>query len=136
VTKSGVEDIGCRYNCDEAKHMRRAVYAMLCAFPLLTGCVSITDPVPMGKDTYMISLNARGGFSSNGQLLANTIKKAGDFCSSQGLNVEVLNTGSTGVQGWTPQDTQVIFRCLLSDDKSYARPTFKPAPNVVIENRS
>jgi hypothetical protein len=101
-----------------------------------TACVSITDPVPMGKDTYMIALSAHGGLSSNAELLAATIKKASEFCAAQGLNVEVTNTGATGVQGWTPQENQVVFRCLAPSDKGYSRPTFKPTPNIIIENRN
>lgn len=36
---------------------------------LLAGCVTITSPVPAGKDTYMMGLGARG-FSSDADLLA------------------------------------------------------------------
>jgi hypothetical protein len=78
----------------------------------LTGCVTMTDPVSVGKDTYMIGLGARGGFSSDAELMAQTIKAAGTFCASQGRNMEVQNTSASGVQMWTPQSNQVIFKCV------------------------
>jgi hypothetical protein len=99
-------------------------------------CQSMSDPVSMGKDTYMISASARGGFSSNGELLAQTVQKAGEFCQAQGLKVQVMNTQATGVRGWTPQDNQVVFRCLADDDAGYTRPVYRPAPQIVIENQN
>ncbi len=87
---------------------------------LLAGCVTITDPVPINKDTYMIALGARGGFSTNAELLAESIKKAGDFCASKGLKVDVQSTKTRGVQMWTPQENQVTFRC-LPDDRGLAQ---------------
>ena len=79
---------------------------------LISGCVTMTDPVPMGEGRYMISLNARGGFQNNGELLAQSIKRANDFCAGQGLHANVLSTQTSGVQMWTPQDNQVVFRCV------------------------
>jgi hypothetical protein len=79
---------------------------------LISGCVTMTDPVPMGEGRYMISLNARGGFQNNGELLAQSIKRANDFCTVQGLHADVLSTQTSGVQMWTPQDNQVVFRCV------------------------
>lgn len=79
---------------------------------LIGGCVTMTDPVSMGQGRYMISLNARGGFQNNGELLAQSIKRANDFCTAQGLRSEILNTQTTGVQMWTPQDNHVIFSCV------------------------
>jgi hypothetical protein len=79
---------------------------------LLTGCVTMTDPVMVGKDTYMIGLGARGGFSNDSDLLAQTIRSAGAFCSSQHRTIEVQSTNTSGVQMWTPQNNQVTFKCV------------------------
>ncbi|MHB1690135.1 MAG: hypothetical protein ACYCSR_05630 [Thiomonas sp.] len=78
---------------------------------LLCGCVTTTAPVSMGEGRYMISLNARGGFKNDGELLAQSIKNANAFCAGKGLHAVVLNTKSTGVQMWTPQNNQVVFKC-------------------------
>ena len=80
----------------------------------LAGCVTVTPPVSMGGGRYMLTLNARGGFQSNGALLAQTIQQANTFCATQGKTANVLSTQSTGVQMWTPQDNQVVFECVAS----------------------
>tara|TARA_R110000868_G_scaffold11116_1_gene54442 strand:+ start:358 stop:582 length:225 start_codon:yes stop_codon:yes gene_type:complete len=72
----------------------------------------MTEPVSTGKDTYMIGLGARGGFYSDAELLARSIKAAGAFCASQRRRAEVQNTSASGVQMWTPQSNQVIFKCV------------------------
>lgn len=79
---------------------------------ILVGCVSLTAPVSVGKDTYMIGLGARGGFSSDAELLAESIRAASSFCATQGKEIEVQSSSSSGVQMWTPQSNQVIFKCL------------------------
>jgi hypothetical protein len=82
---------------------------------LLAGCASVTSPVLAGKDTYMIGLGARGGFSSDAELLAQTIQAAGAFCTKQGRTIEVVSSTSSGVQMWTPQSNQVMFKCLAPE---------------------
>lgn len=81
---------------------------------LLGSCVSMTEPVQVGKDTYMMGLNARGGFSSDAELLARTIRTATAFCASQGRGIEVQSSNVTGVQMWTPQNNQIVFTCTPS----------------------
>jgi hypothetical protein len=78
----------------------------------LSGCVTPTAPVSMGEGRYMIGVNARGGFSSNSQLLADTIRRANEFCAAMNKDAVVENTNTRGAQGWTPQDAQVVFRCV------------------------
>lgn len=72
----------------------------------------MTEPVPVGKDTYMIGLGARGGFSTDAELMSQSIKAAGEFCASQNRRIEVQSTQSKGVQMWTPQSNQVYFKCV------------------------
>lgn len=84
----------------------------LCLFLALTGCVTPTEPVSVGEGRYMIGVNARGGFQSNSELTAQTIRRANEFCHAQGKIAEVESSNSSGVQGWTPQDSQVVFRCV------------------------
>lgn len=91
--------------------MKSQVLIFSVATLLLCGCVTATLPVSMGEGRYMISLNARGGFQNDGELLAQSIKNANVFCAGQGLHAIVLNTQSTGVQMWTPQNNQVVFKC-------------------------
>lgn len=66
---------------------------------LVVGWVSMTPPVKMGRDTYMLTTHARGGFNSNGELLTKVIASANAFCASQGLNALVQSEQNSGVQG-------------------------------------
>jgi hypothetical protein len=59
-----------------------AVLVPVVAF--LSGCVTVTEPVSMGENRYLITLNARGGFQSDGELLTQSINHANDFCARQG----------------------------------------------------
>lgn len=82
----------------------------------------MTPPVSMGEGRYMISLNANGGFQGDGELLAKTITRANDFCAGQGgMQADVLSSHTSGVQMWTPQNNQVVFRC-ISAKPSAAKP--------------
>ena len=77
-----------------------------------SGCVTVTEPVSVGTDTYMIGLNARGGLTGDAELLAQTMRAAGAFCGRQGRHMELQNSTTSGTQGWTPQGNSVIFRCI------------------------
>jgi hypothetical protein len=101
-------------------------YTLISALLLLAGCVSFSSPVQTGENTYMITANARGGFSSNGDLENETIQRATNFCAARGLSTSVQNAGASGVQGWTPQNTQVAFKCLPSCDMLFADPALDP----------
>lgn len=79
---------------------------------LLSACVSVTEPVSMGEGKYLITLNARGGFKSDGELLAKTIGSAQEFCGREGKEAKILGTENDGVQGWTPQTNQITFECI------------------------
>lgn len=86
--------------------------AMAAAFAL-SACVTMTDPVQVGTDTYMVGLSVRGGLTSDAELLAQTMKAAGAFCSRRGRHMELQTSSTTGTQGWTPQGNQVVFRCAV-----------------------
>jgi hypothetical protein len=84
----------------------------------LGGCVTMTEPVQVGPDTYMIGLGARGGLSSDAELLSQSIKAASTFCASKNRHIEVQNTSTSGVQMWTPQSNQVMFKCVAASNSS------------------
>lgn len=87
-------------------------FALSIAAVLLAACVTMTEPVSMGKDRYMITLNARGGFQSDGELLSRSVQKANEFCQDRGRKAEIADTKTSGVQMWTPQNNQVVFSCI------------------------
>jgi hypothetical protein len=92
--------------------MKQFLIASACAAAIVSACVSTTEPVSMGENRYLITLNARGGLQSNGELLTRTIEKANEFCQRQRRRAEILKTQTSGVQMWTPQNNQVVFSCV------------------------
>jgi hypothetical protein len=77
----------------------------------LSACVSVTKPIDLGNGSYMISLNAHGGFHGDGALLQETIEHAQAFCAQSGKRAVIESEQHGGVQMWTPQDNQVTFHC-------------------------
>jgi hypothetical protein len=88
------------------------VFVVASAIIVLSACVTMTEPVSMGENRYMITLNARGGFQSDGELLSRSVQRANEFCQSKGRRAEISNTQTGGVQMWTPQNNQVVFSCI------------------------
>ena len=103
---------GQRSTLDPIAMQRHITFTFLCVLATFAGCVSMTEPVSMGENKFMITLNARGGFQSDGELLSRTVQKANDFCRNQGRKAEITNTQTSGVQMWTPQNNQVVFTCV------------------------
>jgi len=80
----------------------------------VAGCAAptISTPVSVGPDTWLITLSVPGGLTSNNDLLMQTIQQATAFCAASGKKIGVQSTSSDGVQGKTAQENQVIFKCL------------------------
>ncbi len=115
-----------RHQMSRIHSTRLSQAAIIVSIALLTGCVSFSDPVSTGENSYMITARARGGFSSNSKLEEDTVQKAKDYCVSQGLKASIQNAGASGVQGFTPQDTTVIFECLADCKQLFADPALDP----------
>jgi hypothetical protein len=86
-------------------------FIILAVATSLAGCVSISEPIQTAPDTYLITMDARGGLQGDGELLGQTVQRANTFCASQGRHAIVQATESHGVQGWTPQENRVVFMC-------------------------
>jgi hypothetical protein len=97
--------------------MMKITILAIAGLTTLAGCetVTVTEPVSVGPDTYMIGLgDSLGlGLKSDAQLLAQSIKAAGAFCAAQHRVIVVQSTNASGIQGWTPQSNQVFFKCIL-----------------------
>jgi hypothetical protein len=102
----------------------------------LTACAS-SGPVPMGKDTFMISKQSSTGFHSGASVKADIYREANEFCVKKGLEFQpVKDYAKDGVPGFAFANAEIVFRCLSSGDTEINRPTPKPMPNVIIENRN
>jgi hypothetical protein len=91
------------------------------ALVLVTGCVSSSEIVPMGKDSYMVSGQARGGVET-GKSAIEATKAANAYCAQKGLLMMPRTTNTEGSATWTAETSTLIFTCLKADDPEYKRP--------------
>lgn len=88
--------------------MKKIIYIPLL---ILCGCATTTDVMPIGKESYLVGSNVHGGFMSDAEVTGLSVKRANDFCNSQGKQMELVNSSNSGTQGWTPQQSQIMFHC-------------------------
>lgn len=112
-----------------------AYLVILIATSLVAGCAS-SGPVPMGRDTYMLSSTGAWSWSSGGGLKGDLFREADAFCKSQGKQLMPVNTASRDGSFSQFAQAEIQFRCLAEGDHELARPTLEPVPNVRIENRA
>jgi len=96
-----------------------AVFAL---FALLSGCVTVgSDPVPVGADTFQVSMTGVG-FATQANTNLKALKAANEFCERRNLHMVPKNSGESGVYGWSPRQDNLVFMCLKSDDPRYLNP--------------
>jgi hypothetical protein len=99
----------------------------------LSGCAS-SGPVPMGRDTFMMSQTGAWSWSSGSALKGNLYAEADQFCRSKGREMMPVSTrqNNANMTG-TFAHAEIQFRCLLPGDPELSRPTMEPVPNTVIK---
>ena len=114
--------------------MATKTLAMLALGVTLAGCVSNTEIVPVGPDSFMISATTRGGaFMGEAPIVA--AKAAHQHCAPLGRSRVSRRTDST-VEGLNNIGTNtLVFSCVAETDPEYQRPNLKHDPNVLIERR-
>jgi len=111
------------------------IYCSVAVF-LMAGCAS-SGPVPMGKDTFMITKQSSTGFHSGGSVKAEIFREANDHCTRQGLQFQpVREFAKDGIPGYAFANAELVYRCLVASDSEVTRPTPKQLPDLIIENRS
>jgi hypothetical protein len=117
--------------------MQRLIQAVLSALSVsvLFGCATTSNIVSYGKDSYMLSANDIWGGYSGGSLQVKAAERANEFCRKQGKVFVVRNTGSGGVQGWTPTSSTLVFSCISESDPENIRPNLRREADTVIEDR-
>jgi hypothetical protein len=86
---------------------------------VLTACVTVgSQPVPVGKDTYELSMTGVG-FATQANTNMKALRQAADFCTGLGLHLVPKNSSESGVYGWSPRQDSLVFMCLRSDDPRY-----------------
>lgn len=84
-------------------------FGAVCA---LGACTQTAEPRALGDGRYLLGIHARGGMQSNAALLAASVDQAHGFCARENKRAVIETTGASGAQGWTPQNTQVVFKCV------------------------
>jgi hypothetical protein len=101
---------------------------------LLTGCGSTGTVMKLGPDTYIISASKH--YTSGGTVAQqNALEAANTYCVGLGKEVLVKNMANGSEGNGTFYTHTVTFQCLNKNDPDLARPTYRPTPNIVIENR-
>src|SRR5258708_37664032 len=103
--------------------------AWILGLPLaLAGCAANSGVAPLGGDTFVVSRQAATGFSGSGNLKAEALTEANQYCSSQSKSLLVTNTKEVGppyVMGNFPK-AAVEVMCLSPCDPRLAP---SPIPN-------
>lgn len=104
--------------------MRAGIFAVevLVVIVTLAGCSSVSDVTPVGKDTYMVGSQVRGGLTSWAEVKSLALQRAASYCGGLGKHMAIVDTETHGARGWTPQEAEITFRCLDEDDPEYQRP--------------
>ena len=110
-----------------------AIGLALLALPL-TGCVSTSEVVPVGRDSFMLTSTSRGGLYAGRERIEGA-KTANQYCDAIGKHMIIRRTDSNGIPGLGPVTSDLVFSCVASDDPEYQRPNLRHDPNIVIENR-
>jgi hypothetical protein len=93
---------------------------------VLTGCVTVgSDVVPVGKDTYQLSMTGVG-FATQANTNIKALKAANDYCSKIGKHMVPASSAESGVYGWSPRQDNLVFKCLEGNDPGY----LQPRPNI------
>ena len=82
------------------------------AVSMLTACATTTDVVSTGPGTYMVAAQGVVGGSSSGKQAFKAQKRAAEYCSAQGKQVETIDAKEVpGGYGKVASAT-VNFRCI------------------------
>lgn len=78
---------------------------------LVAGCASVTDVVPTGPDTFMVSARGVMGNSSAGQEKAKAFQRANEYCNDLGRQMVPINVSETTGGFGRIASGDVEFRC-------------------------
>lgn len=124
----------------QAKRLAQAMTAgvgIFISLIVLTGCMSTSEVVSVGKDTYMLMARGSGLLTSSAEVPIEAMKAANVHCASLGRRMIIRRTDTQGTPGLTDMSSSLVFSCVTEDDPEYKRPDLQKDPNVIIQdNRS
>ena len=109
-------------------------YFTLMAALGLSACMSTSDIVPAGKDSYMVTVSMSGPGAGQGRV--NAVKSANAYCAtiSKHMIIRRYDTSGAGVTV-NPLVTTLIFSCVGDSDPEWARPNLHTDPTTVIHDQ-
>jgi hypothetical protein len=102
-----LQKIGAVVNLNERVGMA------LSTLTLIAGCAAETGVVPTGQNSYLVAKQAATGFPGLGNLKADALQEANQFCASKGSDLFVTRSSETQppyVLGNYPR-AEIAFRC-------------------------
>lgn len=99
---------------------------------LLLGCVSTSDVLEMGRDTYSVTSTA-DGFRTAAAARESAFQLGTKKCASDGKRFLFVSERTARTRMDIDTTVNVTFRCLSEDDPEYNRPNMR-TPDVVIHH--
>lgn len=101
---------------------------------ILVGCVSTSEILEMGRDTYSVSATA-DGMRSAASARQSAFEAGREMCAKQGKRFMFLNEVTSRTRMGIDTTIDVTFRCLSENDSEYTRPNVRQSPDIVIEDK-
>ena len=87
----------------------------------ICGCASVSDVMPVGKNTYRVSSEMGGQLPSWSDVKGLSLKKANAYCAASGQYMEEGAWVTHGARGWTPLNAELTFKCLTDESQKIAQ---------------
>lgn len=101
---------------------------------VLAGCVTTSEVVPAGKDSYMVTVSARGAAAGDGRI--ESLKAANAYCATSSRHMIIRRTDTSGIAiGALPVTTALVFSCVDDSDPEWQRPNLRKDPTMVVEDQ-
>lgn len=97
----------------------------------LTGCISSSGVLPMGPDTYSISVHAAPVRGQAGAKKA-ALTEANQYCMQQGKTMLVKSMDHSTFSSLPGDDLNIIFQCLSNGDQGLQRPNYQSPTDINI----
>jgi hypothetical protein len=114
--------------------MTTKTLAALALSDTLGACVSTSEIVPVGPDSYMVSSSTSGSALLAGRAPIVSAKEANKYCASQGRHMVIRRTDSA-VIGLGNGTNALVFSCVTDTDPEYQRPNLRKDPNVLVQSQ-
>ncbi len=77
----------------------------------MVGCSSVSEIVPYGKESYILSVEDVFGIKSAGALQINAAQKAKEYCNERGKDFVIINSNGQA-SAYTTSSASLQFSCI------------------------